>query len=347
MVEKYFNKKLALKEQAKLLKILGELLYKGYPLIHAIEFLTIHFPKKFRNLLDESKELLISGENFIEFIKHLNIHPDVIVYLHYAEKHGDLAFALKEGSFILTKKIQHRANLRKVIGYPIFLLSFLLLILLIFRNFIIPQYELLFYTFQTDHHSFAFTYIQFIKQLPYLIFLFLIISMLCLTCYLLYIKKLSPIKQMEKLVKLPFIKKFLILMNTYEFSMQLSIMLHAGFPLVDALSTMQSNDSRTFLREKSMFFYEQIRSGISLQQVLKNDITFHFDLVYVIDHGMKNSTLVKELADYAEHIKNYIEDGFKRSLQIIQPIFLMIISISIISIYIAILYPMFQLMKYF
>lgn len=345
MVKRFFKRKLNLYEQARLLKILGELLQKGYPLIQAIEFLSIQFPKELNDSVNHAKLLLIEGNSFVDFAKELILHPDVLVYLYYAEKHGNLSFALREGSFMLTKKIQHRNYLRKIMGYPVFLITILLLILTVFRSFVIPQYEILFSTFQSNQNSFSYIYLQFIKSLPSIMFICVFIIGLIVIGFFITLKKLNPIERMEKLVQIPLLKKYLIMMNTYEFSMQLSILLHAGFPIIDALKTMQNNDSRTFIKEKAVVMYKQISNGNSMQQVLMNECAFHKDLIFVIDHGMNNSTLEKELSDYADYLKNSIEDYFQRSIKTIQPIIFILISSSILSLYIAILFPMFQLMN--
>lgn len=343
---KFFNKrKLTYIEQAKLLKILGELLQKGYPLIQAIEFLTIQFPEDLKELIHKANIALVEGRSFIDFAKMLGLHQDVLVYLYYAEKHGDLSLALGEGSFMLTKKIQHRAYIRKIMGYPIFLITILLLILFLFRNIIIPQYEMLFSTFNSNQNSFIFIYLQVIKRLPSIMFSSLFLIGLIVYGYLFAINKLNSIERMDKLIQIPLVSKYLITMNTYEFSMQLSILLHAGFPIVDALKTMQNNDSRTFIKEKAVVFYNQILNGISMQEAFKNERAFHKDIIFVIEHGMNNSTLSKELADYADYLKESIEAYFHRSIRIIQPIILILISSSILSLYIAILFPMFQLMN--
>lgn len=347
MVNRFSKKKLSLVEQARLLKILGELIQKGYPLLQAIEFLSIQFPTSYRNTILKAKQLLINGHSFIEFAKSLSLHPDVIVYLYFAEKHGDLSFALREGSFMLLKKIQHRAYLRKVLGYPISLLLFLLFILIIFQMFIIPQYEMLFSAFQTNHHSFSFVYLQIIKRLPTIICLIFGIGLSMFFAYFVSLKKLNPIRQMEKLIKIPLFRQFLLTTNTYEFSMQLSVLIHAGFSVAEALDIMQNNDSRTFIKSKSKFLYNQIRNGEVLQRILMNDQTFHQDLIFVIDHGMNNSSLANELGDYADFLKTSLEESFHRSLQLIQPIIFIIIASSILSIYVAILFPMFQLMNNF
>ncbi len=347
MVNQSSKKALSLVEQARLLKILGELIQKGYPLLQAIEFLSIQFPTSYRNTILKAKQLLINGHSFIEFAKTLRLHPDVIVYLYFAEKHGDLSFALREGSFMLLKKIQHRAYLRKVMGYPICLLLFLLFILIIFQMFIIPQYEMLFSTFQTDHHSFSFIYLQIIKRLPFIICLLFGIGLILFFAYFVSLKKLNPIRQMEKLIRVPLFRQFLLTTNTYEFSMQLSVLIHAGFSIAEALKIMQNNDSRTFIKTKSKILYDQIRNGEVLQRILMNDKTFHQDLTFVIDHGMNNSTLAIELGDYADYLKTSLEENFHRSLQLIQPIIFIIIASSILSIYVAILFPMFQLMNSF
>ena len=101
----------------------------------------------------------------------------------------------------------------------------------------------------------------------------------------------------------------------------------------------------TFIKEKTVVFYNQILNGISMQEAFKNERAFHRDIIFVIEHGMNNSTLSKELADYADYLKESIEAYFHRSMRIIQPIILILISSSILSLYIAILFPMFQLMN--
>ncbi|PGS48922.1 hypothetical protein COC46_16170 [Bacillus sp. AFS041924] len=190
-------------------------------------------------------------------------------------------------------------------------------------------------------------HLQFIKRLPSIMFFCFFLFGLIVVGYLMVINKLNPIEKMNKLVQIPFLKKYLITMNTYEFSMQLSILLHAGFPIIDGLKTMQNNDSRTFIKEKAVVLYNLIKNGISMQEALKNERAFHRELIFVIEHGMNNSTLNKELADYADYLKDSIEDYFHRSIKIIQPIILILISSSILSLYIAILFPMFQLMNDF
>lgn len=347
MVNSLNEKKLKLSEQVRLLKILGELLQKGYPLIQAIEFLAIQFPSTHRKNLGEAKKMLIEGQSFIDFAKKLKLHSDILVYLYYAEKHGDLSFALIEGSFMLQKKIEHRVYLKKVLAYPLFLILFLLLILFFFQQFIIPQYEMLFTSFHSGSNSFAIRYIQFIKKLPTIVSYLIVFLSIVIAGYTIKIKKLSPIKQMEKLVTIPLVKKFLLTMNTYEFSMQMCTLLHSGMPIIDTLKTMQNNESRSFLKEKSKEIYDKITNGDTIQEILQNDICFYKDIIFVIEHGMNNSTLIKELEDYAQYLKISLEDYFKNTIGYIQPIILVFISSSIVSIYLAILLPMFQMMNKF
>jgi competence protein ComGB len=142
------NSRWSLSEQATFLHALGELLEKGYPLIQGLEFASIQLSKHSRSLLNSKISLLKEGKPFIEMIKSLKFHQDVTLYMYYAEKHGDLSFALKEGSTILKKKLEHRQHIQKILSYPICLLLFLGCILYFFKQFIIPQYEMLFTSFQ-------------------------------------------------------------------------------------------------------------------------------------------------------------------------------------------------------
>jgi competence protein ComGB len=127
--------------------------------------------------------------------------------------------------------------------------------------------------------------------------------------------------------------------------MQLSSLLEAGLPLLEALKILQQNDIRTFLKEKSKIIYQHLLSGESIQEVLQNDPCFEKELTLVITHGMQNSSLDNELKEYSKLLVNYIEEYLKKSLSILQPTLLCIIALLIISLYLSLLLPMFQIMN--
>ncbi|MBP0724496.1 type II secretion system F family protein [Bacillus sp. RG28] len=339
------NKKWSLSEQATFLQSLGQLLEKGYPLIQGLEFASIHLSKHSRTLLNNKISLLKEGKPFIEMIKSLKFHQDVTLYMYYAEKHGDLSFALKEGSIILKKKLEHRQHVQKILAYPICLLLFLGCILYFFKQFIIPQYEILFTSFQTSQNAFALKYIKVISNAPqYIAFSLIALSVFIGVVYLLN-RHRSPVQRMEVLIKIPLFSKFLRILNTYEFSMQLSSLLEAGLPLLEALKILQQNDIRTFLKEKSKIIYQHLLNGDSIQEVLQNDNCFEKELTLVITHGMQNSSLDNELKEYSKLLVNYIEEYLKKSLSILQPVLLCVIALLIISLYLSLLLPMFQIMN--
>ena len=48
----------------------------------------------------------------------------MLSYLFYAEQHGDISFALQQGSALLYKKDKYRKDMMKIMQYPIFWRSF-------------------------------------------------------------------------------------------------------------------------------------------------------------------------------------------------------------------------------
>ncbi len=48
----------------------------------------------------------------------------MLSYLFYAEQHGDISFALQQGSALLYKKDKYRKDMMKIMQYPMFLAFF-------------------------------------------------------------------------------------------------------------------------------------------------------------------------------------------------------------------------------
>ncbi|PGV93433.1 type II secretion system F family protein, partial [Bacillus cereus] len=93
-----FKKTWSLSEQLVLLKRLGVLLEKGYSLLQALEFLRFQLPLEKKVQLQHMIEGLKEGRSLHDSFHQLMFHQEMLSYLFYAEKHGDISFALQQGS---------------------------------------------------------------------------------------------------------------------------------------------------------------------------------------------------------------------------------------------------------
>ena len=142
-----FKKIWSLSDQVILLKRLGELLEKGYSLLQALEFLRFQLPLEKKVQLQRMIDGLKNGKSLHDSFHQLKFHQEMLSYLFYAEQHGDISFALQQGSALLYKKDKYRKDMMKIMQYPMFLAFFLIIMILIFNRILLPQVDMVYSSF--------------------------------------------------------------------------------------------------------------------------------------------------------------------------------------------------------
>ncbi|MDM5189954.1 competence type IV pilus assembly protein ComGB [Bacillus sp. DX4.1] len=332
-------------EQVLLLKRLGELLEKGYSLLHALEFLQFQLSSQKQIQLQYIAEELKKGKSLHDAFHQLMFHPDILSYLFYAQRHGDVSFALQQGSVLLHRKDKHQKDMMKVLRYPIFLSLFLVGILLVFNLVLLPQFSTLYSSLQASSSSFTDYIMLFIQVLPYMIAVFFLLIVLGTCIYVFYIKKLPPVQRMNVFIRLPLIKPFLILINSHYFSVQLSGLLQGGLSVLEALTLMIEQKHHPFFQCEAARIEESLIAGEQLDSIIMKSRYYERELSYVIAHGQANGNLATELGDYSELTIEKMEGKVNRILVIIQPLLFTCIGVIVVLMYLAMIMPMFQMMN--
>ncbi|WP_306475029.1 competence type IV pilus assembly protein ComGB [Bacillus pseudomycoides] len=334
-----------LHEQVLLLRRLGELLEKGYSLLQALEFLQFQLSSQKQIQLQHIAEELKNGQSIHDAFHQLMFHPDILSYLFYAQRHGDISFALQQGSVLLHRKDKHQKDMMKVLRYPIFLSFFLLGILAVFNFVLLPQFETLYSSLRASSVSFTDHIMLLIRMLPYMIGGFFLCLVLGTCIYVSYIQKLPPVQRMNIMIRIPLIKTFLILINSHYFSVQLSGLLHGGLSVLEALTLMVEQKHHPFFQCEATRIEELLIAGEQLDSIIMKSGYYERELSYVIAHGQANGNLATELGDYSELTIEKMEGKIQRILVIIQPLLFTCIGIIVVLMYLAMIMPMFQMMN--
>ena len=92
----------------------------------------------------------------------------MLSYLFYAEQHGDISFALQQGSALLYKKDKYRRHdENNAVSYVFDV--FLLIMLFIFKLILLPQVEMVYSSFGSNTPLLTEQILSAIKLLPYII----------------------------------------------------------------------------------------------------------------------------------------------------------------------------------
>ncbi|MGE7881129.1 competence type IV pilus assembly protein ComGB [Bacillus sp. NPDC094077] len=340
-----FKKTWSLSDQVVLLKRLGDLLEKGYSLLQALEFLRFQLPLEKKVQLQHMIEGLKDGKSLHDSFHQLMFHQEMLSYLFYAERHGDISFALQRGSALLYKKDKYRKDMMKIMQYPVFLAFFLMIMLTVFNLILLPQVEMVYSSFGSTAPLLTEQILSAIKRIPYIIFTIILIVIIGCSLYMFYFRKLPHIQRVKIILRIPLIRTFLLLKHSHYFSTQLSGLLNGGLSVFEALTIMMEQKYHPFFQYEAGRIERQLIAGEPLQSIIAKSGYYEKELSYIITHGQANGNLAIELGDYSDLIMEKMEQKIKNMLVIIQPILFTCIGGIVVLMYLAMIMPMFQMMN--
>lgn len=338
------KRKWSVNEQASFLKRIGELLARGYPIADAIESISLHLPAYRKLELQDCLRKLRKGLPFHEVLQALGFHQDLIGYIYFAERHGSFAEALQEGSSLALLKDRDLKRLLKMLQYPILLIIITCFLFIFVQNTLLPKFTGLFSSLGLEVNFFTKVIYAFGKYFP--IGMELLLALLLLTAIYYYgsFRKLPILKQRALLSRLPMIGRILKLLFTHYFSIQLSFLLSGGISVSEALILFEQNKKQPFYSALGKEIKRKLVTGEKLESILGS---FHFlesEFPMIVKHGQENGKLEQELLFFSRHCISVMEELIEKWIRAIQPILYLLIGFLIVSMYLAILLPMFHLL---
>ena len=338
------KRKWTLDEQANFLKKLGELLIRGYPLSEALESVLYHLPKYRRQEVNECLVTLKEGYPFYLILQKLKFDEHLTGYVFFAEQHGGMATAFIEGSNMVQKRAKDFSKIKKLFAYPLFLIGTTLILFVFVQKYLVPRFSTLFSSMNVEANIFT-KLISYVDRFFPLFLLFSSFMGIILIFYYLFIfRKIAPINQKILLMKIPFVSTYLRLFYTHYFSTQLSFLLSGGLSVYEALSMFEHHEEQPFYKQLGKEIKLDLRKGEKLEKTFQNYIFFEKELAIITKHGQENGKLPQELMFFATHCLQLLEDKTDQFMKQIQPVLYSIIGVLIVSMYLAVLLPMYQLL---
>lgn len=335
----------SMESQSVFLLKLSELLEHGYTLSQAMEFLRFQLPKKLGEDIDYSLKQLKSGVTLHDTFEALNFHRDILGYLYFAERHGDLVFALKEGAMMINRKLANANKMKKVVQYPLMLFSFLFILFFVMTTVLLPQFQTLYSSMGTEISLPLILLIKFVGAFPYGCVIFFVLGSGSYALYRVYWRKRPPLQQMNFWLNIPLIKNTIPLFNSYFFSIHLSNLLKGGLSVHDCLSLFERQKHYPFFQTEAAFIKEQLVGGSALEQIMADRKYYDSQLANVIAHGQSNGDLGKELGNHSHFILERLEQIVFRWLNIVQPVLFSLIGLLVLMMYLSIMLPMLKMMS--
>lgn len=324
------------KDTRDILSLLGELLQNGFNLEQSLAFLIVIKPKK-RKPIKQIKRRLVKGESLSDSLGLLNLTASQKAQLSFAEIHGDLTGTLLTITEQMLDKEKQKQHLIKLISYPILLLFFLFGAVLGMKCYILPQMTEL-YT-QDNQRNIG---LLIVNNSPLAIGMILIT---CLTFYFwvrLFLAKKTAIEQANWWSKIPIVSQFIKTYYTSLFSLEWGRLLIQGMEFRDVVLIMTGKNYTPLMKEMAREIEREIEKGISIDGPIKE---WHFlkpELNLIILQGEVKGNLGKELLIYGRREWEELIRLADKKMRFLQPTMFLLVAILIISVYSALLLPIYK-----
>lgn len=331
-------------DQAHLLKRIGELLDRGYPIAGAIESISLHLPLKQKEELNQCLVDLKRGQAFHDVLSRLGFHQDLIGYVYFAEQHGSFAEALLEGSELILVKDNDRKKLIKLLQYPLLLIFITSFLFVFVQKSLLPKFTSLFQSMSLEANFFMKLLYSLDKYSPVVMISMFILLGTGGVYYVNIFRKLPVLQQRSQLARIPIAGRILKLLFTHYFSVQLSFLLSGGISVFEALLLFEKNHRQPFYSQLGKEIKKKLLTGEKLETILASFPFFEKEFPTIIKHGQENGKLEQELRFFSQHCVMRMEEKIEKGFKLIQPILYLIIGFLVVSMYLAILLPMFHLL---
>lgn len=344
LIIKHLKKKKSIKlskqQQQLFIQLLADLLSNGFTIQESLAFM-----KKSRSISKSAIDYLINvmerGDPLHSDLAELGFKTTVITQIEFAQTHGDVAGTLKKIKEHMKIVDKQQQNFYKVISYPVLLLLFLTVVLISIRQVLLPQL-MANGTIQVENIG-----IQFIQKSPYYIVTFLVSLVILSLLVRGYLSKKTFFQRALFVSKIPFLGNLYREYNSAFFALEWGKLFSQGLEIKAVIQLMQVTEQRSLMSELAEMIEEQSMLGHTFYEQLPKFSFFSPELSLIIQQGQVKGNLGKELILYSELCWQRFFKRMEKLIQWIQPVIFLVVALLVVSIYAAMLLPIYGGMEEF
>ncbi|MEJ7540683.1 competence type IV pilus assembly protein ComGB [Staphylococcus intermedius] len=324
---------------------LYQLLLHGFTFAEAMMFIYEQLNIQHATFENQLNEKLKRGANCYDIFRMFGYPETILMQLYFAERYGSLPETLKLCHQFYTKNRNLKKQLIKTIQYPIVLMLIFLALIVTLNQTVMQQFDQMYETMQLKQSSLQYFVKMFIQNFPAL---FLILLLIISTTY--YIVKIRlkhlPIqRQVHFLTHLPIFKRYYKRFTTYHMTNQFVLFFRNGITLNDIVKIYLNQEANVFLQYVGQTLKTHLQQGESFSHILMQLDCFESQLISYIKQGEKRDKLDIEQEVYSIFLLDRIEAMIYHHIKWIQPIMFTFIGILVLSVYLIMMLPVFEMMQ--
>ncbi len=320
--------------QADFFSLLADLLLAGFSIAQSIQFMQVLLPQ-YEQRLDQLSEALRNGASLAAGFQRIGVDQDIVNQIRITQEHGDLTDALTQIGRLLAEKLRQRQQLKRLLRYPLLLLTLVVGLLLVVRYLIGP--ELRQWQLNLDNEV----------LLYWLLFIGVIgLGILLLVGRLLrvYLQR-DPLKKAQARMQLPVLGKTYRYYYHYYLLFNLAILLKSGLNLQAICQLLRTLSPNSLLYCLGQQIEPQLAAGSSLSEIITQQPLLPAQLKLFVRKGRSLEHLSEELLMAARLTYKKMLASLAKLATYVQPLLFGVIALLIVGVYLSLLLPMYHMME--
>lgn len=324
------------KQQAEFLEKMIASLNEGFSITHSMILLSPFYMKE--EFQQNLAELFSEGNDIASAFQFLGYSSAVIESVRLAEVHGLIHEVFIRTALQQRKHQELKKQAIATLSYPLGLLVFMAILFVAFRVYFLPMFIPLIERSNPQ----AVTQIHLIFSMPFYAVIFVMTLVIIISVMIISIKKSKTDKLLFQIRRISFVQKLQNGYTAFVISRELSLLLDGGLTIAQSLRFLVKGKSRlTYYAATDLL--DHLERGESLSISTKLCSWISQDVVRYIEHGEIHGYVAKELQLYQEFTLELAQKRVQLTIAIAQPILFLIIGLMVISAYLSLMLPMYNL----
>lgn len=329
-------KRLTLKDQVSFFELISALLHAGFQLQTALSFMAQLEDTKFKATVLAMQHTMQNGQSFATSIKPF-VEAEISWQIELAEAHGSLPMTITIIARNLQQRFTHQRKLRQLMQYPLVLIGLLITMGIFLRFYFIEQLLRLNQSAMQVLPS---------DNLPWLRMMLVGLVIGSGGLYWWYRCLKTPQKVLI-LLKIPLIKQLVKDQLNYQVSFTFALLLQAGHSYQEMSQLFIKLPDTSILHHIGMTIQQQSNAGANLTTCIGNLPYISNEFTLFFARGKTNVEVGQDLLVYSKISFETLVKRYERLLATIQPVMFIGIAIGIVSMYAAMLLPMYKMIGEF
>lgn len=342
------RRKIRAKDIAYFSRQLATMLNAGIPLVQCFDIIARGSDNSsFKKLIQTIRTDVENGASLAEALqKHPRTFNELYTSLIFAGEQSGTLDTMLEKIAVYREKIESiKGKIKKAMFYPTAVLVIAVIITIGLLLFVVPQFEVMFKSFGANLPFLTRTVIRFSEIMQSIWWMIILFSGAFVYVFTKMLQK--NVKFRERVerytLKIPIIGAILHKAAIARFSRTLAITFAAGIPVVDALKSVAGATGNSLYVKATLKIRDQVSSGQSLQNSLKQVELFPHMVVQMIAIGEEAGNLELMLTKVADYFEEEVDNAVESLSSLIEPMIMVVLGVLIGGLVIAMYLPIFKM----